>query len=160
MTKKLIEVTLPLEAINNAYVDEKFIRIVHPANLHQWWSRKPLVAARAVLFAFLYKQYRHDEVPYGVAETLSKAKKISTQGFIEAGILDARSGKVRLLWREELKARWNPKTDPQITAWEVVQYLVQRLDKEGEQSAAALLKQLANSGEKCQGFSLPPIQLL
>ena len=53
MTKKLIEVSLPLEAINEACVEEKFIRTGHPANLHQWWSRKPLVAARAVLFASL-----------------------------------------------------------------------------------------------------------
>jgi hypothetical protein len=49
--KKLIEVSLPLEAINEACVEEKFIRTGHPANLHQWWSRKPLAAARADLFA-------------------------------------------------------------------------------------------------------------
>lgn len=52
MAKKLIEVSIPLEAINDACVNEKFIRTGHPANLHQWWSRKPLVVARAVLFAF------------------------------------------------------------------------------------------------------------
>ena len=51
--KKLIEVSLPLESINDACVTEKFIRTGHPANLHQWWSRKPLAAARAVLFASL-----------------------------------------------------------------------------------------------------------
>src|SRR3972149_11760382 len=51
--KKLIDVSLPLEAINEASVAEKFIRTGHPSVLHQWWSRKPLVAARAVLFASL-----------------------------------------------------------------------------------------------------------
>ena len=51
--KKLIDVSLPLEAINEASVAEKFIRTGHPSVLHQWWSRKPLVAARSVLFASL-----------------------------------------------------------------------------------------------------------
>ena len=51
--KKLIDISMPLEAINEASVAEKFIRTGHPSVLHQWWSRKPLVAARAVLFASL-----------------------------------------------------------------------------------------------------------
>jgi putative DNA methylase len=51
--KKLIEVALPLEAINQASVYEKFIRTGHPNVLHQWWSRKPLSASRGVLFASL-----------------------------------------------------------------------------------------------------------
>lgn len=51
--KKLIEVALPLEAINKAASREKDIHVGHPANLHTWWSRKPLAACRAVLFAQL-----------------------------------------------------------------------------------------------------------
>ena len=51
--RKLIEVSLPLEAINQASLYEKFIRTGHPNNLHQWWSRKPLAAARGVIFASL-----------------------------------------------------------------------------------------------------------
>jgi putative DNA methylase len=51
--KKLIEVALPLEAINKASVEEKNIRGGHPANLHLWWARRPLAACRAVLFASL-----------------------------------------------------------------------------------------------------------
>src|SRR6186997_1569412 len=51
--KKLIEVALPLEAINKASVREKSIRHGHPSTLHLWWSRKPLATARAVLFAQL-----------------------------------------------------------------------------------------------------------
>lgn len=49
--KKLIEVALPLEAINNASAREKSIRHGHPATLHLWWARRPLAAARAVIFA-------------------------------------------------------------------------------------------------------------
>jgi putative DNA methylase len=50
-TKKLIEVALPLEAINTASAREKSIRHGHPSTLHLWWARRPLAAARAVIFA-------------------------------------------------------------------------------------------------------------
>ncbi len=53
MPKKLIEVALPLEAINAAAGREKSIRHGHPSTLHLWWARRPLAAARAVLFAQL-----------------------------------------------------------------------------------------------------------
>ncbi|HEX7027378.1 MAG TPA: DUF1156 domain-containing protein [Gammaproteobacteria bacterium] len=49
--KKLIEVALPLEAINKASAREKSIRHGHPSTLHPWWARRPLAAARAVIFA-------------------------------------------------------------------------------------------------------------
>lgn len=51
--KKLIEVAIPLEAINTASVREKSIRHGHPSTLHLWWARRPLAACRAVLFAQL-----------------------------------------------------------------------------------------------------------
>ena len=49
--KKLIEVALPLEAINKASAREKSIRHGHPSTLHLWWARRPLAAARAVIFS-------------------------------------------------------------------------------------------------------------
>ncbi len=51
--RKLIEVSLPLEAINEASAREKSIRHGHPSTLHLWWARRPLAACRAVLFAQL-----------------------------------------------------------------------------------------------------------
>src|SRR4051794_11788464 len=51
--KKLIEVALPLDAINVAAAKEKSIRYGHPSTLHLWWARRPLAAARAVIFAQL-----------------------------------------------------------------------------------------------------------
>jgi putative DNA methylase len=51
--KKLIEVSLPLEAINKEAAREKSIRHGHPSTLHLWWARRPLAACRAVLFASL-----------------------------------------------------------------------------------------------------------
>ncbi len=49
--KKLIEVALPLDAINKASAREKSLRHGHPNTLHLWWARRPLAAARAVIFA-------------------------------------------------------------------------------------------------------------
>jgi adenine-specific DNA methylase len=49
--KKLIEVALPLEAINKASAREKSLRQGHPSTLHLWWARRPLAAARAAIFA-------------------------------------------------------------------------------------------------------------
>ncbi len=51
--KKLIEVALPLEAINSESAREKSIRHGHPSTLHLWWARRPLAAARAVIWSSL-----------------------------------------------------------------------------------------------------------
>lgn len=66
--KKLIEVSIPLEAINKASAREKSIRHGHPSTLHLWWARRPLAACRAVLFAQLVddpsswpEKFGHDE---------------------------------------------------------------------------------------------------
>lgn len=53
MPKKLIEVALPLEAINAESAREKSIRHGHPSTLHLWWARRPLAAARAVIWSSL-----------------------------------------------------------------------------------------------------------
>jgi adenine-specific DNA methylase len=51
--RKLIEVSIPLEAINKASATEKSIRHGHPSTLHLWWARRPLAACRATIFAQL-----------------------------------------------------------------------------------------------------------
>ena len=91
-----------------------------------------------------FEQYGYEEGAYGVAETLSKAKNISIQGLVTAGILEARSGKVRLLRRDQLKPNWEPKADIRPTVWEAVQYLTLALDKEGELAAAFLLTSMGS----------------
>ncbi|WP_419906232.1 DUF1156 domain-containing protein [Hoeflea sp.] len=68
--KKLIEVALPLEAINAASAREKSIRHGHPSTLHLWWARRPLAACRAVLFAQLVDD------PSSYVETLLKNPRI------------------------------------------------------------------------------------
>jgi Adenine-specific DNA methylase containing a Zn-ribbon len=61
--KKLIEVALPLEAINRESAREKSLRHGHPSTLHLWWARRPLAAARAVLFASLVDDPGNDLPP-------------------------------------------------------------------------------------------------
>lgn len=75
--KKLIEVALPLEAINEASAREKSIRHGHPSTLHLWWARRPLAAARAVIFASLVDDPGHH--PEDQTEPLSAPPE-----FIEA----------------------------------------------------------------------------
>lgn len=67
--KKLIEVALPLDAINEACTREKSIRHGHPSTLHLWWARRPLAAARAVIFAQMVNDpgyQQGDGFKYGV----------------------------------------------------------------------------------------------
>ncbi len=96
--KKLIEVALPLEAINKASVREKSIRHGHPSTLHLWWSRKPLATCRAVLFAQLVddpSSHHPDKFPnddaveaerkrlFGIIEGLVKWEKSTNETVLE-----------------------------------------------------------------------------
>lgn len=89
-----------------------------------------------------YEQFAFNEGPFGDAETLSKAKNTSVGGMVEAGILAARGGKVRLIKREELRDDWDPTGDARLTVWEVAQYLIHTLDKRGESGTADLLSRV------------------
>lgn len=74
--RKLIEVALPLEAINRESAREKSIRHGHPSTLHLWWARRPLAAARAVLFAQLVDDpsARPEEFPTEEAQTAERKR--------------------------------------------------------------------------------------
>ncbi|GBD54635.1 DUF1156 domain-containing protein [Microcystis aeruginosa NIES-298] len=94
-----------------------------------------------------FEQYQFNEALYGDAETLSKAKNTSIQGMVEAGILEAKAGKVRLLKREDLKTDWKPEKDERTPIWEITQHLIHTLDKNGETGAAELLAKLGNKAD-------------
>jgi putative DNA methylase len=100
-----------------------------------------------------YEQFGHNEAAFGVAETLSKAKNTSVQGLVEAGILEARGGKVRLLRRDEMDTNWDPEKDKRLNAWESVQHLIYALDKNGEEAAAALLSHLGVMSETARDLA-------
>lgn len=94
-----------------------------------------------------FEQNDFSEGEYGEAETLSKAKNTSIGGLADAGILEARRGKVRLFKPEELPAGWAPTTDAKLTAWEVVHHLIRVLGTGGESAAAELVTKLGADSE-------------
>ena len=94
-----------------------------------------------------FEQSGFAEGEYGVAEQLSKSKNTSVAGMVEAGILESKRGKVRLLKPEELPADWDPATDPRLTAWEIVHHLIRALASGGEGAAAELVAKLGSQAE-------------
>jgi putative DNA methylase len=94
-----------------------------------------------------FEQSGFAEGEYGVAETLSKAKNTSVGGMVEAGIVESKRGKVRLLRPDELPADWDPATDTRLTAWEMVHHLIRVLESGGESAAAALAAKLGARAE-------------
>jgi len=94
-----------------------------------------------------FEQSGFAEGEYGVAEQLSKSKNTSVAGMVEAGILESKRSKVRLLRPEELPDGWDPATDPRLTAWEIVHQLIRVLGSGGEGAAAELV---ANLGAKAE----------
>lgn len=105
--RKLIEVALPLDDINKAAAREKSIRHGHPGTLHRWWARRPLAAARAVLFAqlvddpssrpdlFPTKQAQNTERErlFGILRELVKWENTTNQAVLEVA-------------REEIRKSW------------------------------------------------------
>ena len=74
--KKLIEVALPLDDINAAAAREKSIRHGHPSTLHLWWARRPLAAARAVIFAQMVNDPGYQrEIGFGVNKKEAEIKR-------------------------------------------------------------------------------------
>ena len=100
-----------------------------------------------------FEQHQFGPGQYGVAETLSKAKNTSVQGMVDAGILEAKAGKVRLLKRDELKSDWNPTSDSRMPDWEIAQYLIHELDQKGELGAAELLAKLGDRAEAARDLA-------
>jgi putative DNA methylase len=84
--KKLIEVALPLDAINVASAREKSIRHGHPSTLHLWWARRPLAAARAVIFAQMVNDPGYQQgggFKFGVNKEKAAAKREELFNIIE-----------------------------------------------------------------------------
>ena len=84
---------------------------------------------------------------FGTAEILSKAKNTSVGGLVEAGIVESKGGKVRLLKPDELDPEWDPTQDGRLTAWEMVHHLIRALESGGDQQAAVLAGRLGGQVE-------------
>jgi putative DNA methylase len=94
-----------------------------------------------------FEQHGFVSGEFGVADVLARAKNTSVAGMDEAGILESKRGKVRLLRPEELPKDWDPATDLRLTAWEVVHHLIRVLATGGERGAAALASKLGSKAE-------------
>ena len=100
-----------------------------------------------------FEQFGMEEGPFGDAETLSKAKNTAINGLVEAGVVKARAGKVKLLGRAELPDDWDPVTDQRLTVWEITQHLIRTLETKGEDGAAALLQKLGGMAETARDLA-------
>jgi putative DNA methylase len=100
-----------------------------------------------------FDQFGMEEGPFGVAETLSKAKNTAVGGLVEAGVILAKAGKVRVLRRDELPEDWDPVTDKRLTVWEITQHLIRKLEQEGESAAAALVHKLGGMAEAARDLA-------
>ena len=94
-----------------------------------------------------FEQFGFVEGEFGVAETLSKSKNTSVSGLVDAGIIESKRGRVRLLKPQELPVDWDPAVDTRLTAWEVVHHLIRVLEAGGESAAAAVLAKLGITAE-------------
>ena len=94
-----------------------------------------------------FEQSGFSEGEFGVADVLARAKNTAVQGLVEAGIVAAGRGKVRLLKPSELPDDWDPATDKRLTAWEIVHHLIRVLEAGGEGDAATLAAKLGSKAE-------------
>lgn len=109
--KKLIEVALPLDAINAACAREKSIRHGHPSTLHLWWARRPLAAARAVIFAQMVNDPGYQQgggFKYGVNKEKAAAERERLFKIIEDLVLWENTNNEEVLnrAREEIWKSW------------------------------------------------------
>lgn len=111
--KKLIEVALPLDDINVAAAREKSIRHGHPSTLHLWWARRPLAAARAVIFAQMVNDpgYQQDDgFKYGVNKKEAEIKReklfqiirdlVKWENIDNEAVLARAREEIKISWRE------------------------------------------------------------
>ena len=105
--KKLIEVALPLDAINVASRREKSIRHGHPSTLHLWWARRPLASARAVIFAQMVDDPSSDPEQFPTEESRRRERERLFQLLEEMVIWENTSNKEVLeRARREIRRSW------------------------------------------------------
>jgi putative DNA methylase len=107
--KKLIEVALPLDIINVASTREKSIRHGHPSSLHLWWARRPLAAARAVLFSQLVNDPGYErELGRGVNKEKAEAERQRLFGIMQRLVQWENSNDQKVIdeARKEILSSW------------------------------------------------------
>lgn len=116
--RKLIEVALPLDEINKAAAREKSIRQGHPSTLHLWWARRPLAAARAVVFAqlvndpswkFSEEEQRKPQVKSAITRKRNELFRLITElvqweSTTNEAVLSRARAEIRASWKETCEA--------------------------------------------------------
>ena len=115
--RKLIEVAIPLEAINAASAREKSIRHGHPSTLHLWWARRPLAACRAVLFAQLVDDPSSHPDKFPTVEAVDEERKrlfkiiedlVVWKNSTNEGVLERARAEIRKSCGEDLPPVYDP----------------------------------------------------
>ena len=115
--RKLIEVAIPLGAINAASAREKSIRHGHPSTLHLWWARRPLAACRAVLFAQLVDDPSSHPDKFPTAEAVDEERKrlfkiiedlVVWENSTNEGVLERARAEIRKSCGEDLPPVYDP----------------------------------------------------
>ena len=94
-----------------------------------------------------FEQNAFAEGSFGEADALARARNTAVNALVNAGIVKAGGGKVRLILREELKSDWDPAADDKIVIWELTQHLIKQLQERGELGAAQLYKKLGATAD-------------
>ena len=151
--KKLIEVAIPLEAINAASAREKSIRHGHPSTLHLWWARRPLAACRAVLFAQLVDD------PSSRIDELLADPKLRAQAEVEL------PGRVEAWEKSKASAQGVAANAPEPKLEDVVVEIerkrlfaiIEELVKWENSTNEEVLERARAEIRKCCGGDLPPV---
>jgi putative DNA methylase len=131
-----------LEANDSRMSVREALRIIN-AELDEYLARQEGDYDSRTRFALTwFQQHGFNSGPFGDANTIANARNVSVEGVAKAGVLESKGGKVRLLRREELPEDWDPWADRGLTVWEGTQHVIRRLEGEGEESAARLVKRL------------------
>ena len=101
-----------------------------------------------------FEQHGMVAAAFGEADVLARAKNSSVSGVAESGVLQARSGKVRLLSCDEYPDDWDPASDSRLNTWKCAQYLIRALDQGGEVEAGRLANRLGGGpSEDARGLA-------
>lgn len=100
-----------------------------------------------------FAQYGWAAGSFGEADTLARAKGTAVAGVVDAGVLESRAGKVRLLRWKEYERDWAPETDHRIPAWQACHQLILALNEGSESVAGALLSRMPEHGESVRALA-------
>jgi len=143
-----------LEANDSAMTVRTALQLINSA-LDDYLSEQETEYEPHTRFAIsLFEQFGFEPAPFGQAQVLATARAVGVDRVVQAGLLEARGGTVRLLTRSELPSDWRPENDRTLTIWECTHHLIRTLlDGGGELAAADLLRPLGAKAEPARDLA-------